>query len=155
MEKFSESLPPCAGKSSVTDEFPAKGSVTRSFDVFFDLRLNNRLSKHSRRWLFERPSRSLWRRCDGTVKSIYRKNEMRYEINAIAADITVIKAGVMASHITGKLSCLFNSLFRLTAMKKQRFTSLSGPLWGDSIGDSIAFRARYAESVSIALLPDT
>ena len=42
--------------------FPSKRPVTRSFDVFFDRRLNKRLSKQSRcRW-FETPSRSLWRR---------------------------------------------------------------------------------------------
>ena len=34
----------CAGNSPVTDEFPAQRLVVRSFDVFFDLRLNKRLS---------------------------------------------------------------------------------------------------------------
>ena len=34
--------------------------VTRSFDVFFDLRLNKRLDKQSRRRWFGTPSRSLW-----------------------------------------------------------------------------------------------
>ena len=34
--------------SLVTGEFPA--TVTRSFDVFFDLRLNERLSKQSLGW---------------------------------------------------------------------------------------------------------
>ena len=38
--------------------------VTRSFDVFFDLRLNKRLSKQSRRRWFETQSRSLWRHCN-------------------------------------------------------------------------------------------
>ena len=39
--------------------------MTRSFDVFFDLRPNKRLSKQSwRRW-FETQSRSLWRHCNG------------------------------------------------------------------------------------------
>ena len=38
--------------------------MTRSFDVFFDLRLNERLSKQSRGWWFETPSRPLWRQCD-------------------------------------------------------------------------------------------
>ena len=33
------------GNSPVTGEFPAQRPVTRSFDVFFDLRLNKRLSK--------------------------------------------------------------------------------------------------------------
>ena len=44
---------------------PAQRPVTRSFDVFFDLRLNKRLSKQSRGWWFEKPSRSLWRQRNG------------------------------------------------------------------------------------------
>ena len=42
---------------------PAQRPVTRSFDVFFDLRLNKRLSKQSWGWWFETPSRPLWRHC--------------------------------------------------------------------------------------------
>ena len=38
--------------------------LTRSFDVFFDVRLNKRLSKQSWVWWFETPSRSLWRHCN-------------------------------------------------------------------------------------------
>ena len=34
---------------------------------FFDLRLNKRLSKQSGGWLFETPSRSLWRHCNGEM----------------------------------------------------------------------------------------
>ena len=37
----------CAGNSPFTGEFPAQRPVTRSFDVFSDLRLNERLSKQS------------------------------------------------------------------------------------------------------------
>ena len=63
MEIFSASLALCAGYSPVTGEFPAQSPVTRSFDVFFDMRLNKWWSKQSRcRW-FETPSRSLWRHC--------------------------------------------------------------------------------------------
>ena len=51
----------CAGNSPGTDEFPAYRPVTRSFDVFFDLRLNKRLSKHSWGWLFETLPCPLWR----------------------------------------------------------------------------------------------
>ena len=40
MEAFSALLASCAGNSPVTDEFPAQSPVTRSFDVFFDLRPN-------------------------------------------------------------------------------------------------------------------
>ena len=49
-ETFSALLALCAGKSPVTGEFPTKRPVTRSFDVFFDLRLNKRLSKQSWGW---------------------------------------------------------------------------------------------------------
>ena len=67
METFSALLALCAGNSPVTGEFPSQRPVTRSFDVFFDLRLNKRLSKQSRRWWFETPSCSLWRHCNGNA----------------------------------------------------------------------------------------
>ena len=47
METFSALLALCAGNSSVTFEFPAQRPMTRSFDVFFDLHPNKRLSKQS------------------------------------------------------------------------------------------------------------
>ena len=61
METFSASLAFCAENSPVPGEFSAQRSVTRSFDVFFDLRLNKRLSKQSWGWWFETLSRPLWR----------------------------------------------------------------------------------------------
>ena len=61
METFSALLVICAGNSPVPGEFPAQRPVTRSFDVFFDLRLNKRLSKQSQGWWFETLSCSLWR----------------------------------------------------------------------------------------------
>ena len=45
MKTFSALLDICAGNSPVNGEFPAQRQVTRSFDVFFDLRLNELLSK--------------------------------------------------------------------------------------------------------------
>ena len=64
METFSALLAICAGNSPVNGEFPAQRPVTRSFDVFFELRLNRRLSKQSRGWWFETLSRPLWRHCN-------------------------------------------------------------------------------------------
>ena len=52
---------PLCGEFTGPGEFPAQRPVTRSFDVFFDLRLNKRLSKQSWGWWFETPSWSLWR----------------------------------------------------------------------------------------------
>ena len=66
METFSALLAICAGKSPVTGVFPAKRPVTRSFDVFFDLRLNKRLGKQSWGWWFETSSHPLWRYCNDT-----------------------------------------------------------------------------------------
>ena len=65
MEPFSALLALCARNSPVTGEFPSQRPVTRSFDVFFDLRLNKRLSKQSWGWCFETPPLSLWRHCNG------------------------------------------------------------------------------------------
>ena len=65
METFSALLALCAGNSLVTGEFPTQRSVTRSFDVFFDLRLNKWLNKRSWVWWFETLSCSLWRHCNG------------------------------------------------------------------------------------------
>ena len=61
METFSALLAIC--------EFPTQRPVTRNFDVYFDLRPNNRLSKQSWGWWYETPSRLLWcrRNEDGQI----------------------------------------------------------------------------------------
>ena len=61
METFSALLAICAGNSPVPGEFPTQRPVTRSFDVYFDLHPNKRLSKHYRGWWFETLSPPLWR----------------------------------------------------------------------------------------------
>ena len=61
METFSALLAICAGNSPVPGEFPAQRPVTQSFDVFFDLHPNERLSKQWWVWWFETPSCPLWR----------------------------------------------------------------------------------------------
>ena len=82
MEAFSALLVLCAGNSPVTGEFPSQRPVTRSFDIFFDLRLSKPLSKQSRRRRFATPYRSLWRHCnDGTVLILWMimmENEVRF-----------------------------------------------------------------------------
>ena len=74
METFVCVTGPLCGKftghrwnSPVTGEFPAQRPVTRSFDVFIDLRLNKRLSKRSWGLWSETPSHSLWRHCNETI----------------------------------------------------------------------------------------
>ena len=53
METFSALLALCAGNSLAPGELSPQRPVTRSSDVLFNLRLNKRLNKHSRRLLFE------------------------------------------------------------------------------------------------------
>ena len=65
MDTFSPLLGLCAGNSPITSEFPAQRPVTRSFGVFFDLRLNKRLSEQLWSWWFETSSRPLRRHCNG------------------------------------------------------------------------------------------
>ena len=55
------------GNSPVTGEFPSQRPVTRSFVVFFDLHLNERLGKQSRGWWFGTPSRPLWRHSNAWI----------------------------------------------------------------------------------------
>ena len=61
METFSALMALYAGNSPVTGEFPTQRPVTRSFDVFFDLCPNERLSKQSWGWWFGTLSSPLWR----------------------------------------------------------------------------------------------
>ena len=51
----------------ITGAFSEQRPVTRSFDVFFDLHLNKRWNKQSRRRWFQMPSRSLWRHCNAAT----------------------------------------------------------------------------------------
>ena len=74
METFSVLLALCAGNSLVSGEFHAQRPVTRSFDVFFDLRLNKRVSKQWWGWWFDTPSHPLWCHCNGLHQIITRIN---------------------------------------------------------------------------------
>ena len=81
METFSALLAICAGNSPVTGEFPTQRPMTRIFDMFFDLRLNKRLSKQSWSWLFETPLRPLWRHCNDRGANGDELNE--YQVHAM------------------------------------------------------------------------
>ena len=61
------------GNLLFTGEFPSQRPVTRRFDVFFDQRLNKRLSKQSWGWWFEMPLRPLWHYCNMMINQIWLK----------------------------------------------------------------------------------
>ena len=85
METFSVLLVLCTGNSQVTGEFPSQRPVTRSFDVFFDLRPNKQLSKQSRRRWFETPLRLLWRHCNAGRKLLW-SSQSHFHVNTISAN---------------------------------------------------------------------
>ena len=80
METFSALLSICVGNSPVICDFPAQRPVTRSFDVFFDLRLNKWLSNQWWGWWFEMPSRPLWRHCNVTMITTWDGNEIAFQM---------------------------------------------------------------------------
>ena len=78
------------GRDSVSNNQPHKRPVTRNFDVFFDLRLNKRLSKQWWGWWFETLSRPLWRHCDATsfrVMTWCRRARSHYLINVRSSSV--------------------------------------------------------------------
>ena len=77
METFSALLAICAGNSPVPGEFPTQRPVTRSFDVYFELRPNKRLSKQSR---------PLWRH--RTVPTYSSRIHHRYQSKHMIAPVS-------------------------------------------------------------------
>ena len=110
------------GNSPVIGEFPSQRPVTRSFDVFFDLRLNKRLNKHSRLWWFETPSRSLWCHCNVTTLTpllvFPRRPYSTYHYNDVIMD-------AMASQITSISSVCSTICTSIDQRKHQSPASLA------------------------------
>ena len=70
---------PLCGEVTGPGEFPAQRPVTQSFDVFFDLRLNKRLSKQSWGWWFEAASHPLLRQCNACT--IFQQQQIFLKCN--------------------------------------------------------------------------
>ena len=79
METLSALLALCAGNSLVTGEFPSQRPVTRSFDIFLNLHLNERLSKQWWGWRFETQSLPLWRHCNEFTIISYRDDFRKHK----------------------------------------------------------------------------
>ena len=80
METFSTLLAIYAGNSLASGEFRTQRPVMRSFDIFFDLCLNKRLSKQSWGWWFETLSCPLWHHCNASQYSSLPVR-VRYEVS--------------------------------------------------------------------------
>ena len=89
---------------SALQAIPAQRPVTRSFGIFFDLRLNKRLSKQSWGWWFETPSRPLWRHCN----VIFCENSILHRCphfhgNLVKPSVNLEYGLLIAPHLTAKL----------------------------------------------------
>ena len=93
METFSALPAICAGNSPVTGEFLAQRPVTRSFDVFFDLGLNERLSKQSCGMWFETLSRPLWRHSNGS--DFFFSQELTAVVQEVRGSAIIVGAQIM------------------------------------------------------------
>ena len=81
-------------------EFPAQRPVTRSFDAFFDLRLNKQLSKQSWGWWFETLPRQLWCHSNDNLISFGRLFHARGpdSANAWLSNISCLNFGTIKTH---------------------------------------------------------
>ena len=115
METFSALLAICAGNSPVSGESPTQRPVTRCFDVFFDLRLNKRLSKQSWGWWFETSSCPIWRH--NNVKWLCYANFCAFHRTLKFSKIGMAQVWGMMTHIR----------------KREGITSWRGNRWHDAM----------------------
>ena len=126
METFSALLAVCAGNSPVTGEFPAQRPVTRSFNIFFDLRLNKRLSKQWWGWWFETPSRSSWRHCHGIGNSTWHWSIPGLRPIGAMASATIVSTStsVISQTIIPTRQCHGNFVSRHVCNQRQAINDL-------------------------------
>ena len=146
---FSALLALCAGNSTVTGEFPTQRPVTQSFDVFFDLRLNKRLSNQSWCGWFETPLRSLWRHCNVQRNLVWAVHRTPKEdrLLKLALQWRYNERDGLSNH--QPIHCLLNRLFKCRS--KKRKLRVTGLCEGNSpvTGEFPAQMASNAEYVSI------
>ena len=98
METFSALLAICAGNSPVTGELPTQRPVTRSFDVFFDLRPNKRLSQQSWGWWFQTSSCSLWCHCNAQLTHKYSTYQEIWTVLTLGCVLFCSGSGLLLLH---------------------------------------------------------
>ena len=130
MEAFSALLAFCAGNSPVPGEFPAQRPVTRSFNVFFDLRLNKPLSKQWWGWWLETPWCPLWRHCNARTLlfwMIYYSGKTSSAVHCHVSSVLTISSGITviwnASWL--ELICQDNKLIATLPVTRPQTTHIS------------------------------
>ena len=132
METFSALLAIWEGNSPVPGAFPTQRPVTWSFDVFFGVRLNKRLSNQWWGWWFETLSRPLWRHRNERKQSlVHSASPWGVQIRHDVIEMTVITP-VCVTFIMSLYRhhhCIANVYIRLhTAKTNYSYFCLSHPL---------------------------
>ena len=152
METFSALLAICAGHSPVPGEFPVQRPVTRSFDVFFDLRQIKRLNKHSRGWWFETLSRPLWRQSNADMVSTnsgvetYCRREFTVTVRQLQRKeaAMAVKLG-FSSVVVTSLWCHLTVMPLVVVIYKATVqalhTRVKTQMWRDNLDDWAALRS--------------
>ena len=106
---------------------PPQKPVTQSFDFFY-LRLNKRLSKHSRRRWFETPSRSLWRHCNVNLQPCGQH-----------VSFTILCVRYCVSLLFSEFSFNFELITDTSANCVMLLTSLILIIWGELVAGMSRF----------------
>ena len=126
-------MPLCVGNSEVTVECPSRRQMTRSFDVFFDLRQNKRLSKQSKPRCFETQSRSLWCHCNTMMIYMYNLVSSFHDIMLLIekknTSYTRIKSFGFVNLEFRKMLCYFY-MFSLSLEYQSHFSNTRNHIFG-------------------------
>ena len=126
----------CAGNSPVPGEFPIKRPVTRSFDVYFDLRPNKSLSKHL--WgCFFRRFRDHYdvivmktNPChDVTMFYFRREFVFRYTLLLAPSHYNGVIMGSIGSQITS-LTVVYSAVYSGADQRKHQSSASLAFVWG-------------------------
>ena len=107
----------------VIGEFPAQRPVMQSFDVFFDLRPNKRLSKQWWGWWFETPSCPSKRHCNGNIISVLILERWEASqitiwcyLNVVSSPLLTFITGSQSSGINYRLAPQASSPWLITVL---------------------------------------
>ena len=121
METFSALLAIYVGNSPVTGEFPTQRPVSRSFDIFFDLHLNKRLSKQTWVWWFEMLLHPLW--CNFNEWQIIGLHFSRYFVQVLTSTVLTKSVGIYLGNKSLASSVYSVKEFTVVALHKRMLLS--------------------------------
>ena len=128
METFSASLALCEVNPPVTGGIALTKASNTELWCFLYLRLNKRLSKQSRRWWFETPSRPLWRHCN-----IVTDNKQ----GCLSAHFCCAGVGIFWACWISPIAVVASSIMMLTMWKGRVFV-----FFGSGSYKPVPFRSR-------------